>query len=230
VARDHQINVVATHLQTSVAAVRGAVAKALKKPQRESAAERRSAEMSAEAEVVPTPLHRVVGFLCHLALTSAPAQHFLAEQFEALHEAARWLEGIPLLEQILAAAPDPASNAVVNTFLSGLPESDRLALSADSAVLDGVPVDGMQAAEHALAVLSATVLQRRDARVKADLKQPGLAPARLVELLEEAKEISTLLRGIGQRSEFDDELPAATFKPKQKPQWRGGGKQAREGG
>jgi hypothetical protein len=107
-----------------------------------------------------------------------------------------------------------------------LPEPDRLALNGDSTVLEGVPVDGMQAAEHALAVLSATVLQRRDARVKADLKQPNLPPERLIELLEEAKEIIALLSGIGQRSEFDDELPAATFKPKLKPKWQGGGKQA----
>jgi uncharacterized protein len=86
----------------------------------------------------------------------------------------------------------------------------------------------MQAAEQALAVLSATVLQRRDARVKADLKQPGLSPQRMVELLKEAKEIVVLLRGIGQRSEFDDELPAATFRAKQKPKWQGG--KGKEGG
>jgi hypothetical protein len=77
----------------------------------------------------------------------------------------------------------------------------------------------MPAAEHALALLSATVLQKRDAAVKAALKEPGLAAPRMIELLEEAKEISSLLRGIGQRSEFDDELPASTFRPK-KPEWK----------
>jgi DNA primase len=216
VARDHQINVVATHLQTSSAALRGAIAKALQKPQREAAAARH-AEPESAAAMEPTPLHRIVGFLCHLALTSAPAQHFLAEQFETLHEANRWLEGIPLLEKLLAAAPDPASHAAVNVFIGGLAEADRLALGGDSVVLEGVSADGLQAAESALAMLSATVLQRRDARVKADLKQAGLSRERLNELLEEAKEISSLLRGIGQRSEFDDELPAATFKPKLPP-------------
>lgn len=230
VARDHQLNVVATHLQLSTTALRAAIAKDLKRPKRESAEDRRAAELAEAAEVMPTPLHRIVGFLCQLALSSAPAQHFLSEQFETLHEAARWLEGIPLLERILSAAPEPGSNAAVNAFLGGLPEADRLALHGDSLALDGAPLDGMQAAEHALAVLSATVLQRRDARVKADLKQPNLPPARLVELLEEAKEISALLRGIGQRSEFDDELPAATFRPKLKPKWRGEGKQAADGG
>ncbi len=216
VARDHQINVVATHLQTSVAALRAALAKALQKPQREPAAARQAEQDNAPA-VEPTPLHRIVAYLCHLALSSAPAQHFLAEQFETLHEANPWLEGIPLLERILSEAPNPASAAAVNVFLGGLPEADRLALLVDAASLEGLPEVGMQAAEHALAMLSATVLQRRDARVKADQKQPGLSWERIVELLEEAKEISGLLRGIGQRSEFDDELPAATFKPKPPP-------------
>jgi DNA primase len=227
VARDHQINVAATHLQLSASALRGAIAKALLKPKRDSASERRAATEETQV-AAPTPLHPLIGFLCHLALTSAPALHFLAEQFETLHEAARWLEGIPLLERILAAAPDAASNAAVNAFLASLPESDRLALSADSSWSEGPPQDGMQAAEQALAVLSATVLQRRDARVKADLKQPGLSPQRMVELLKEAKEIVVLLRGIGQRSEFDDELPAATFRAKQKPKWQGG--KGKEGG
>ena len=228
VARDHQINVVATHLQTSVAALRGAIAKALQKPQRATSVVREP-EQAQEAAAEPTPLHRIVGFLCHLALTSAPAQHFLAEQFETLHEANRWLEGIPLLERILSAAPDPASHAAVNGFIGGLPEADRMALGGDSVVLEGVSADGMQAAGNALAMLSATVLQRRDARVKADLKQAGLGQERLVELLEEAKEISALLRGIGQRSEFDDELPAATFKPKVPPGWKTGWKTRAEG-
>jgi hypothetical protein len=106
----------------------------------------------------------------------------------------------------------------VNAFLAGLPESDRLALLRD-AVLEGAPQDGMLAAEHALALLSGTVLQKRDAAVKAALKEPGLAAERMIELLEEAKEISGLLRGIGQRSEFDDELPASTYRPK-KPEWK----------
>lgn len=223
VARDHQINVVATHLQTSAAALRGAIAKALNKPQRAPAAAREPEQTDEPVEA--TALHRIVGFLCHLALTSAPAQHFLAGQFEALHEANQWLDGIPLLERILSAAPDPTSPAAVNAFIGGLPEADRIALTGDAVALEGLSEDGLQAAEDAVAMLSATVLQRRDARVKADLKQPGLSRERLVDLLEEAKEISALLRGIGQRSEFDDDLPAATFKPKA-PQGRkwGGGK------
>jgi DNA primase len=216
-ARENQINGVATYLQTSSTVLRQEIAKLKSKPQR---AQRDHATGTDEdaPPAEPTPLHRIVAFLCHLALTSSAAQHLLGEQFETLHEASRWLEGIPLLETILTASPDPTSNAAVNAFLGGLPEADRLALRRD-VVLEGAPEDGMQAAEHALALLSGTVLQRRDAAVKAALKEPGISAERMIELLEEAKEISGLLRGIGQRSEFDDELPPSTFRPKQ-PEWK----------
>ncbi len=216
-ARENQINVVASYLQTSSTVLRQEIKKIKSKPQREYQ-DRTDTADETPPPAEPTPLHRIVAFLCHLALTSAPAQHLLGEQFETLHEASRWLEGVPLLESILTAAPDPASNASVNAFLGRLPECDRLALMKH-VVLEGAPQDGMLAAEHALALLSGTVLQRRDAAVKAALKEPGLTSERMVELLEEAKEISSLMRGIGQRSEFDDELPPSTFRPKQ-PEWK----------
>ena len=226
-ARENQINIVATHLQTSSVALRQAIAKVKLNPKK-TYTDKTGSPLESHVSVEPTPLHRIVAFLCHLALTSGPAQRLLGEQFEILHEANRWLEGIPLLELILAAAPDPASNAAVNAFMSGLAEADRRALTGDAASLDGVTLDGMQSAEQALALLSATVLQRRDAAVKAELKQAGLSSERLLELLEDAKEISSLMRGIGQRSEFADELPASTWKAKAPAwkKWDGAGKKS----
>jgi hypothetical protein len=152
-------------------------------------------------------------------LASAQAQHYLGEQFETMHEAKRWVSGIPLLERILGVAPDPASPTAVNAFLSSLPEADQLALGRLAEGPDLAEGDGLHAAEMGLAALSATVLHRRDAAVKAALKEPGLTVERMKDLLEEAKEISSLLRGVGQRSEFDDDLPPSTFKPKQ-PAWK----------
>jgi DNA primase len=217
-ARENQLNIVATHLQTSTVALRDAIAKAKLNPPKVYADKTESSsEVSPVVEA--TPVHKIVAYLCYLALSSGPAQRLLAEQFETLHEANRWVEGIPLLESILGAAPDPSSNASMNAFMAMLSEADRRALSGHTASLEGVTLDGMQAAEQALSLLSGTVLQRRDAAVKAELKQPGLSKERLFELLEEAKEISNLLRGIGQRSEFSDELPASTWKPKQ-PAWK----------
>jgi len=217
-ARENQINIVATHMQTSTVALREAVAKAKANPKKTYAAKLDPRE-SAPAVVVATALHRIVAFMCHLALTSGPAQRLLSEQFETLHEAKRWIEGIALLEMILGAAPDPASNAAVNGFMTNLTEADRMALAQDTAGLEGISLDGMQAAEQSLALLSGTVLQLRDAAVKADLKRADLTQERLFELLEEAKEISALMRGISQRSVFADELPASTFKAKAPP-WK----------
>jgi len=217
-ARDSQINTVVTHLQTSTTTLRQEIAKLQAQPRRLRADPASASAAAAPPPAEPTPMHRIVSFLCHLALTSGPAQHMLGEQFETLHEASGWLEGMSLLESILAANPDPASNAAVNSFLADLPPADCLALTQTLA-MDNRPWDGMPDVESALALLSATVLQRRDAAIKAALKEPGIPPERLQSLLEEAKEISTLLRGMGKRSEFDDELPASTWKPKP-PVWK----------
>ena len=70
-ARDHQINVVATHLQTSTAALREAIARAKSQPKRNYAGAETTHEDLAVAE--PTRLHRIVAYLCHLALSSGPA-------------------------------------------------------------------------------------------------------------------------------------------------------------
>jgi len=215
--REDQINSVCAHLQTSARVLRDEIARLKSKPQRKFT-DNVDDKTNEPAATLPTPTHRIVAFLCHLALTSQTAQSFLSEQFETLHEASRWLEGIPLLESILAVAPDPGSPSAINAFMGTLPEAHRLALTR-GAVLEGAPEDGILAAEHALALLSGTVLQKRDAAIKAALKEPNLAAERMIELLEEAKEISSLLRGIGQRSEFDDELPASTFKAKE-PEWK----------
>jgi DNA primase len=212
-ARDHQINVVATHLGISGGALRESIARVKKFPKREGLQ-----KVADTPTADPTPLHSIVSALCHLALSSAMAQHFLAEQFETLHEADRWVEGIPLLERILASAPDPASPSALNTFMLGLSKADRLALSKEARRWEEGDADGVQSAEHALAALSSVVIQKRDAAVKAAMREPGLSAERLIELLEEAKEISALMKGI-QRFEFDDQLAASTYKPKE-PAWK----------
>jgi DNA primase len=214
-AREHQINVVAVYLGISAGSLREAIVKAKKFPQREPRAQGGESVETVE----PTKLHRIVSTLCHLALSSGAAQHFLAEQFETLHEADRWVEGIPVLEKILAGAPDPSSPAALNAFMGGMSPADRMALSEEILDWDPNEQEGISGAEHALSSLSALVLQRRDAAVKAALKEPGLPAERLIALLEEAKEISSLMRAIGQRSEFDDQLPASTWKPKE-PEWK----------
>jgi len=215
-ARENAINSVVAHLQMSSQALRDEVLRIRKRPQRAAGS---PAPAVNEGEVEPTPMNRIVAYLCQLALTSATAQHFLAEQFETLHEAAAWLEGVPLLESILAAAPDCSSPAAVNAYLGTLGEADRMALLAETDLAATTEEDGLRAAEHSLALLSGIVLQRRDAAIKSALKEPGISNERMFELLEQAKEIAHLLRGMDQRCEFDDELPKSTFKPKE-PEWK----------
>ena len=220
-ARDAQIQLAAGHLQMPDAALREEIAQTLKRErERPRGSPRRDAvdpeEPARPAE--PTRLHRSVEVLCRLALRCGQAQHFLSEQFEALHSAKPWLEGIPLLESILCASPDPASPASINSFLASLPPEDHLALVRDPDALANVPLNGLQEAEHALALLCAIVLHRRDAAVKAELKKPGLAAERMIELLEESKEIARLMQGTT-RFQNADVLPPSTFRPKPPP-WK----------
>lgn len=213
VARDHQINVVATYLGSGGTSLRESIAKVRQQPKREF-----GGDNTAVVVTEVTELHRIVASLCHLALTSGTAQHFLAEQFETLHEATRWVQGIPLLERILASAPDPGSPASMNAFLSSLTEPDRLALSREMAQASDKD-EGIAGAEQTLGLLSALVLQRRDAAVKAELRGANITPTRMVELLKEAKEIQSLMSGMGQRSEYDDQLAPQTEKRKEQP-WK----------
>lgn len=215
-ARDQQINVVATMLGLGSATLREGISSAVRKVKLQAQRPVRGQQEEQTAAVEPIPLDRTVGYLCHLALTSAPAQHFLSEQFETLHEAKIWVEGIALLEKILAGSPDPTSNAAVNAFVAGLRKSEQLALHKEMGATPAASEDGLQAAEQTLGMLSSIILQKRDTAVKASLQEPGLSPERMRELLEEAKEIAGLLRWTG-RSSFNDELPPETKKAEKKP-------------
>ncbi len=215
-ARDQQINIVATMLGLGSVTLREGISNAVRKATAQAQRPVRGQQEEQTAVVEPIPLDRTVGYLCHLALTSAPAQHFLSEQFETLHEAKQWVEGIALLEKILAGSPDTTSNAAVNAFVAGLRKSEQLALHKEMGATPATSEDGLQAAEQTLGMLSSIVLQKRDSAVKAALQEPGLSPERMRELLEEAKEIAGLLRWTG-RSAFNDELPPETKKAEKKP-------------
>ncbi len=217
---DTQLQNVAIHLETSINALRDAIAKARAKPRKSQGDN--PAQEAGSAFLVPTSLHDVIAYLCYLALTSTMAQHYLGEHFESLHEASRWLEGVALLEKIVGEAPDPQSPAAVNTFLAELSEADRLTLLSLMAVPRKEPDEGpLQAAERAVGMLAGLVLERRDASIKAALRTPGLSPEHLRTLLTEAKEVALLMKEMPQRTERDQELPPSTYKEKV-PFWKRG--------
>lgn len=216
-ARDQQINAVASSLGLGSASLREGVARALKSMKAQARRQSKN-ETAQEEQVNPIealPLHGTVAYLCQLALTSAPAQHFLNEQFETLREAKSYLEGMDLLEKILSSSPDTGSSTAVNAFILSLGPREQLALNVAMREVPTHVDEGLQSAEQALSMLSAIVLQKRDTAVKAALKEPNLSPQRMKELLEEAKEIASLLRWTG-RSTFDDELAPETQKAPKK--------------
>lgn len=217
VGREDMINHVATRLRTGAPELRDAVLRAARAAKNKPAERDRHSAPETEPEiVVPAALDPVVGYLCSLSLQSAAVQEWLGEQYESVHEAAEHVAGIPILEAILSARPDPASHIAVNTFLGSLPESQRLALLADPTFHGDPPENPVLAAETALAELGAKALHKRDESIQAQLQQPGLAPAEMIRLLEEKKRIAELLKGVKQRFVFNDRF-APNRKPPPKP-------------
>ncbi len=217
-ARDQHVNFVSSMLGVGSSTLRESISLAAKKTKAQASRGNRREETNEPVEEIASelPMDRTVAYLCQLALHSAPAQHFLNEQFETLHEAKAWVEGVGLLDKILAASPDPESNAAIHAFVSSLKPNEQNVLLREMGNVEISGNQGLQAAEQALGMLSSIVLQKRDAAVKAALKEPGISPQRMMELLEEAKEIAALLRWTS-RSIYDDELPEETKKPEKKP-------------
>ena len=214
VSRDGMINHVATRLRTGVPELREAVSREIRFAKNKPEPKDRNAPPEPE-RTEPTPLEPVVGYLCSLALHSPAAQERIGEQYETIHEAAEYIEGIPLLEAILSQRPDATSHVAVNSFVSSLPEPQRLALHADPTFHHDPPEDPLGAADEALAHLSAKALYRRDLAIKAQLGRPDLATDEMIRLLHEAKEVAELLKGLDQRYIYNDRF--APSKKVQKP-------------
>lgn len=213
--RDAQMLHVSTRLQIGISAMKEAIVKASRQP-----TNRPDRNAAAQVEVMEaTPVDMTVATLCQLALGSGPAQDFLGEQFETLHEAGEYVAGIPLLELILSGRPDPSDNSSVNAFLGRLQEEDRLALNK---LIHGDRRhdDPLAAAYETMSKLAAKVLVQRDARIKAALAEPGLSGDRLRQLLEEGKEIQSMIQGIGERFLVEEVLPPRPPKIPAKKVWK----------
>jgi DNA primase len=192
VSRDALINHLATRLQIGVDEFRGSVDQAMRSQRKPAAS--RSDEHAAPA-VALSPLDNTIAYLCYLALQSPEAQAWLAEQIETLIEISPFLDGMDILRKILARRPDAGSPSAVNAFTATLPDADLKALRRDLTHLTQLPDHPLEAAESGLNQLSLRALKIRDARVRAALRDPALAPERLVALMQETKEIKRLLGG-----------------------------------
>ncbi|MEN9990689.1 MAG: primase [Verrucomicrobiota bacterium] len=220
VTRDSFLNHCATRLQMSAPDLRSATANAQKKQAREH---RPQEEKSDDAVVEASAVDPLILYLCHLALHSAVARQYLGEQYETIHDAAQYLEGIPLLEKILSAEIDPEQPAAVNSFLADLPAGDRLALQSDVTFDAASMQQSYENADEALAKLSEKVLNKRYAINQSALTQPGLSAEQMMPLLQEAQEISQLLTALGKRTFADDRASlgeTAKKKPAYTKSWK----------
>jgi DNA primase len=199
---------VATRLRIGVEDLRNSVAREIRfAKNRPMGRGERGPDAGAEpaaAPAEPFALDPGVGYLCALALHCAPAQEWLGEQYEVLHEAAEFVEGVPLLERILSARPDPSQAAAVNAFISGLDEEQRQALYRDPTFHHDPPENWLGAAEEAVALVSAKALLRREAQLKAQLARPDLETAEMLRLLAEAKKVAELSSGLKERFMWND--------------------------
>ena len=217
VTRDAMIQHVATRLRLGAHELTSAVNQAKRKPAPRRF-DRPDDGETKPAAVIPSALDRRIGTLCTLALHSTEAREWLSEQFETLHELANHLDGLPILQAILAGRPDPGSPAAVNSFMAELPEADRLALHQEPSFSENLPDDPRGSAETTLADASALALEKRDAEVKAALNAPNLSIEDQMKLLQEAKEIAQLLSGLNGRAINTDRFaPSRRPKPKKKP-------------
>jgi DNA primase len=219
VNRDSMLNHCATLLQISTPELRQATSLARKKHLRDQKNDTRRGSNAAEtpAAATPTPADITLLYLANLALRSSPVKEFLCEQFEFFHEAARYLEGIPLLDNILAGDYDPSQPASVNTYLANLAENDRLALQSDSTFAQETTEPTLDAAQSALSLLAEKVLNKRHAINLTSLSQPGLTAEQYKPLLEEAQEIQRLQSTLGRRSIADDRASLGVTARRPKP-------------
>lgn len=222
VTRDAMIQHVATRLRLGAPELMAAVTQAKRKP----APRRfeRPDETESQAEIVePSAIDRRIGALCSLALHSAEAREWLSEQFESLHELSSHLDGLPILQAILAGRPDPGSPAAVNSFMAELPEPDRMALHQEPSFSEALPEDPRASAEATLADASALALEKRDAQIKAALNATDLKLEDQLELLHEAKQIAELLRGVRGRAINTDRFAPSSRPRKLGKTWNKGG-------
>ncbi|MBB5353586.1 DNA primase [Haloferula luteola] len=212
VARDALLNHIATRLRTGAPELREAVRRAGRKPS--YARPERPSDSPAPVEAPPpAPLDRRIGTLCSLALGSATARDWLGEQFETLHELARYLEGVAILQTILTGRPDPESPASINSFLGGLPEPQQRALRSEPSFSDPLPEDPVASAEITLADASALALEREDSEIKTRLGEPTLPMEEQLALLQRAKEIAELLSSLPARAVRNDRFGPSSRRP-----------------
>ena len=187
VTKDTAVNHVSTRLGIGTSEFRQAVNNVKNRPPRRSA---QDSEQS--GPLPPTPLHRSVAALCRLCLQSQGVLDWLCEQTEPLLDAIEGREGEQLLRHILAKRPDSSSLAAVNSFLTSLESPDQAALYP--LLEDPISENPLDEAGEVFGTLSLMALVRRISATEARLRDPNLSPENMTELVQEIKDLQSLIK------------------------------------
>jgi len=194
------INQISTHLGIGAEELRGGVVRAEKQHAKSASWSKRSQtteQQDAPPRTEPTPIDSTVAHLCHFALTSQDAQDWLGEQLESLIDPLAALSGGTILRNILSKRPDPSKTSAVQTYITSLETDDQLALN--KVLYYESPKDPVRAAEETTAMLVSTHFQKKEASIRARLRQSDLAPDEMVRLMNEAKDLQAILKNLQQR-------------------------------
>ncbi|NWK56354.1 DNA primase [Verrucomicrobiaceae bacterium N1E253] len=197
--KDALINQIATQLGLGAEELRGGVVQAERQQSKEAFFQQRR---EAKDEEPPPPnlaaeISTPVAHLCHYALCSQEAQNWLGEQLESLIEPLASTAGGSILRNILSRRPDPSKPAAIQAYITSLAQQDQLALR--KVLTHSAPGDPVRAAEEATAMLVNTHFQQKEAALRAQLRQPNLPPDDMIALMNEIKDLQSILQNLQQR-------------------------------
>ncbi|MFT6178561.1 MAG: DNA primase [Paracoccaceae bacterium] len=193
ILRDATIQNLAIRLRLGVEDFRKVISAEKNKPKPRE----RRADEPQKTGVEPTPIDHLISYLCHLAFNSEAAAEYLNEQLESLDECLEGTLGSTILYGILAKRPNPESAAAKQAYLMTISTPDRLAL--EKTFTDKLPADPVSSAGDTVAMLSARFYQMKEKSLRSRQNDPNLTPQEIIETIEEAKRIQTILKDLDQR-------------------------------
>lgn len=191
--RDATIQNLAIRLRLGVEDFRQVVSAEKNKPKPR---ERRD-DIPQKEVIEPSPIDHLLSYLCHLAFNSEAAAEYLNEQLESLDECLEGTLGSSILYGILSKRPNPESAAAKQAYLMTISTPDRLAL--EKTFTDKLPVDPVSSASDTVAMLSARFYQMKEKSLRSRQNDPNLTGQEIIETIEEAKRIQSILKDLDQR-------------------------------
>lgn len=200
VSRDLSSSDVATRLGMGLNEMRSVVYSAVKTVNRQQKSRGADQGLNDGGEdrpvkIAPLEVDRPVAVLCELCLQNKVAQELVLERIEDLLEPMEVLAGGRLLKKLLEKLPDPGDPAQINSFLSSMPDEERLAL--EKLNRDAVELkDPQTCVVQACSGMARAALERQLDEVLARLKMTDLSREDRMAMLQKSIDLTELLRSI----------------------------------